>query len=116
MSILFLDKPKRAKSIADWKSIQADGCPPGTYTPNMSEKDMNRWKAKVIGGDDPRVEIRKSTSKKESHGKYCSSQVLLIVRPDSSVCFSSNGRAYLDATELFAAIKEAQELLRLKHT
>jgi hypothetical protein len=32
----------------------------GTYVPNMSDVDMNKWKAKHITGDDERIEIRKT--------------------------------------------------------
>lgn len=45
-----------------WMSLSADGAPPGVYTPNMSEADMKKWKAKLISGKYARVEIRKTTT------------------------------------------------------
>ena len=103
----------------------------GTYVPNMSVKNMRKWKAKKIGGNDPRIEIRKSIEgfdpiieknrvKRGWGGNKtktnCSAQILLIVRPDASVVMSANGRMAFDEKhwkELQEARQEAiQELLK----
>jgi hypothetical protein len=44
--ILTWEKPKQVMSKEAWKSIEADSCVPGTYTPNMSKADQLAWKAK----------------------------------------------------------------------
>ncbi len=101
MKLLNFEEPKKAMSTDDWKKISADGAPPGVYRPNMSREDMYKWKAKKIGGKDPRIEIRKSGN---------GSQMLLVVRNDT-VQFSSNGKIILETEELMAAIAEAKENL-----
>lgn len=62
MSILTWDKPKKAMPVDEWKSLSADGAPPGVYIPNMSEEDAERWRAKLVGTKrgNPQVEIRKA--------------------------------------------------------
>lgn len=62
MGILSWDKPTQVMSKEKWASISADGAPPGVYVPNMSRADQEKWKAKIIGGQYPRVEIRKTAS------------------------------------------------------
>lgn len=48
-------------STDEWKSISADGAPPGVYVPNMSDADAQTWRAKLTGvRTEPQVEIRKS--------------------------------------------------------
>jgi len=61
MGILSWDKPKKAMSTEQWKSISADGAPPGVYVPNMSREDDLKWKAKLTGQrrGSPQVEIRR---------------------------------------------------------
>lgn len=59
MTILSWDKPKQVLTKEEWQDISADSAPPGVYTPNMSEDDRLKWRAKLIKGHDPRVEIRK---------------------------------------------------------
>jgi hypothetical protein len=60
MGILEFIKPTKAVDIAEWKKISADGAPPGVYTPNMSDADRRRYKANIVGGECPRVEVRVS--------------------------------------------------------
>lgn len=63
MSILMWDKPEKKLSTEAWKSDAGfDGGPTGGYQPNMSNDDMQRWKAKLTGHTKgyPQVEIRKS--------------------------------------------------------
>lgn len=63
MTILVWDKPKKARSSEKHAEMfVADGAPPGTYVPNMSKNDMDKWKAKLVGKTKnvPQVEIRKT--------------------------------------------------------
>ena len=112
MAVLDFNKPKKVMSTEAWKSISADGAPPGVYTSNMSTTDMEKWKAKHIKGADPRVEIRKTMG----------SQVLIVVRIStgddvSDIKMSCNGPIYMtfeQAQELQTAIQEAKEILTSK--
>lgn len=102
--ILRWDKPKKKLTDEAWRSISADGAPPGVYTPNMSDEDARTWRAKKIGGKDPRVEIRVLKG----------SQMLVIVRPDC-VRISMNGPTLLEGVDwddFQSAIAEAREALR----
>ena len=125
--ILDFDKPKKARSTEEHNEIYSADCPAaGIYVPNMSDADMLKWKAKVIGGKDPRVEIRKSvrgvdpTLIREDnfsiYNGHCSAQVLIIVRPNK-VIMSSNGRMVFDGKvweELSKAVEEARKALKTK--
>jgi hypothetical protein len=90
------------------------------------KKDRLKWKAKQIGGKDPRIEIRKTVVGVDlalARNKYqaatyapghCSAQVLIIVR-ESGVVMSANGRmcwSNKEWLELNKAIAEAQILLK----
>lgn len=46
--------------VEKWKSISADGAPPGVFTSNMSDDDKLRWKARLVGSKsgDHEIEIR----------------------------------------------------------
>ena len=102
--VLKWDKPKKVMTDAEWQSVSADGAPPGVYVPNMSEQDRLAWKAKAIGGKDPRIEIRKSVR---------GAQVLIVVR-DESVRMSMNGTSQFSRdewAELNLAVAEATEYL-----
>jgi len=106
LTVLTWDKPKQVISVDEWKNICADGVPPGVYTPNMSEEDRKRWKAKLVGKttDDPRVEIR-----------VCHPcQILIVVRPDGVARMTMNGGAEFsiqDLADFQIAIHEALEKL-----
>lgn len=109
-SVLSWDEPKKSRPTEEHnETFVADGAPPGTYVPNMSEEDKEKWKAKQIGGKDPRIEIHKTAKGKargsEKQGPYA--QVKLVVRPDRSVRFSANGKAELDVLELIQSLDEA---------
>ena len=132
--ILDWNKPEKAMSIKEWKSISADGAPPGVYSPNMSEEDRLKWKAKSIVGKDTRVEIRKSFYFSKKSGSYkklgdkefptrnsYSNQMCIIVRLDDTyqpnVLISTNGKmamTFEDVRNLDLAIKEAVEHLKSK--
>jgi len=122
MAILSWDKPERAISVDAWKGLLADSAPPGVYMPNMSRKDMEKWKAKLCGHTkgQARVEIRKS---------WGGAQVLIIVsltgteypdkygkvgQKDVNVEISQNGRIYAafeEMEQLTQAVAEAKALL-----
>jgi hypothetical protein len=62
MGLLCFDKPKKAHSTEDHNIACSSDCGiPGTYVPNMSRKDLAKWKGKVVGTrrGKPQVEIRK---------------------------------------------------------
>lgn len=103
MSILVWDKPPKTKTTEEHNDYYiADSAPPGVYVPNMSVEWQKAWKAKKIGGTDPRVEIRKSTN---------GVQALIVVRRDGQVQMSMNGKATFDITELATVLSEALDYL-----
>ena len=122
--VLDWNKPEKIMSVEDWKSISADGCPAGVYTPNMSEEDKSKWKAKLIKGKNPRVEIRKTFQK--SNGKpypdninyYAQNLIVVSLNPevkDCNIIFSLNGKAgisFIEMQELQKAIDEAVAVLK----
>lgn len=74
----------------------------------MSSEDAGRWRAKKIGGSDPRVEVRRTIN---GLGSYA--QLVIIVRPET-VTMSMNGKAVMtlaESVELIAAIMEAKAAL-----
>ncbi len=117
-TILSWDKPAREMPIAKWQAISADGAPPGVYTPNMSVKDAAKWRAKLIRGADPRVEIRKTAAwangLRDQWVGY-NAQLCLVVRKTATkdgpqVLLSMNSKTALtlaEANEMHAAIAEA---------
>jgi hypothetical protein len=59
--VLCFDAPKKLRSAEKHNEMfQSDSGVAGTYVPNMSEADQNKWKAKHIMGEDERIEIRKT--------------------------------------------------------
>lgn len=123
--ILEWKKPPKKMSVEDWKSISADGAPPGVYVPNMPEEWKGKWKAKKVGGNDPRVEIRKTfdgigakgggyQGRDENHH----AQVLIVVR-DTGMVMSANSKMAMDFddyNQLQQAIIEAKWALGLLPT
>ncbi|MFA5207551.1 MAG: hypothetical protein WC428_02725 [Candidatus Paceibacterota bacterium] len=60
-NILSFEIPKKLRSADKHNEMfLSDSGIAGTYVPNMSNEDMNLWKAKHIKGDDERIEIRKT--------------------------------------------------------
>jgi len=103
MNVLNWEKPRRVMSRRQYESISADGAPPGVYTPNMSDADAATWRAKKIGGSDPRVEIRVLKG----------SQAVIVVRPHR-LRVSMNGPVELDDDgyeQLIQAIAEARHVI-----
>lgn len=126
MAILDFEKPKKIRSTeAHNKKYMSDAYVDGTYVPNMSKADTEKWKAKQIGGEDPRIEIRKSFSFNnglgwQEKGHFSAfAQVLISVRPDTNtdmpqVTMSANGKIPFTAqlyAEFEEAIKEARSIL-----
>jgi hypothetical protein len=123
MSVLSFDKPKKIRSSEEHnKKYVSDSGVDGTYVPNMSKEDTEKWKAKHIKGEDERIEIRKTFS----------SQLVIIVykRPreidwkpgnftewaknHKNIKISVNGPIHLywdDIIELLSAIEEAKDIL-----
>lgn len=125
MPILSFNVPKKLRSTEEHAAEHSsDTNISGTYVPNMSESDQLTWKAKKIGGEDPRIEIRKTVDGKEHrHRRPSYAQVLLIVRPDGSVVMSANGRMVFDTdsygtnlwNDLHQAVSEARECLGVRN-
>lgn len=109
--LLTWDKPEKTKTKEEWEAISADNAPHGVYTPNMSQEDSYKWRAKLISGDDLRIEIRKTASGKDAKGRDLYAQIVLILRPDGKLTFSANGTALLNIYELEIALAEAEKVL-----
>lgn len=63
--ILSWDKPGKVMSEQDRRdTFASDSGVPGTFVPNMSNADVARWKAKLVGhkSGHPQVEIRKDST------------------------------------------------------
>lgn len=121
MKILSFEKPKKLRSSKEHneKYMNESG---HAWIPNMSEKDMEKWRAKHITGKDERIEIRKT---------FSGTQVLIVVfknkrftkweedrvawsKNHNNVRISANGK--IDMTfdqydELKQAIEEAKQIL-----
>jgi hypothetical protein len=114
MAILSFDKPKKVLTDEQWQKISADGAPAGVYTPNMTDEDKQRWKAKLIKGKDARIEIRKCFM-----GLSYYAQVCIVVYKNSSedfadVVISTNGKigaSFSQIEEMHSAINEAKTIL-----
>lgn len=99
MKVLYWDEVKKARQTEEHNEYQADGAPPGTYRNNMSEEDEMRWRAKKIGGKDPRVEVRTSLP---------GANLVIVVRPDE-MKISANGPMYFNHVKWEQFIKAIQE-------
>jgi hypothetical protein len=128
MGVLDWNKPERAMPVEQWQAISADGAPPGVWTPNMSDQDRERWKAKLVGvrKGEPQVEIRKSTP---------GGQMVIIVglraytfkhySPDARGYANTQGKnlhishsgpaimTFADFEQLAQAVAEARQVLEL---
>jgi len=122
MAILSFETPKKLRPTEEHnKKYVSDSGIPGTYVPNMSPADMDRWKAKHIKGKDERVEIRKT---------FSSAQVVIIVYKDiressfdrengwkpghENVHISANGKiqmSFQEWNDLITAVQEAKDIL-----
>lgn len=125
LAILTFEKPKNVRGTEEHNEIYSLDCGvAGTYVPNMSDEDNGKWKAKYIGGEFARIEIRKHFDDyewKEKPSNYCqrpmgnySSQVCINVYPDGGVVMSMNSRTGFtsnDWNDLQQAIAEAKQCL-----
>jgi molecular chaperone DnaK (HSP70) len=125
LAILTFEKPKKVRSTEEHNDMYSSDCGvEGTYVPNMSDEDNEKWKAKYISGEYPRIEIRKCFNDyewKEKPPGYCrrpsgnySSQVCINVYTDGGVVMSMNSRsgfASKDWNDLQQAVTEAKQWL-----
>ena len=109
MTLLNWEVPKRARPTKDHNTrYQSDSGVAGTYVPNMSKEDVYRWKAKLIRGGEPRVEIRTGRA---------GALVLLVVRNQAGhphVTMSANGKmewTSRDWSDMYKAVAEAYSAL-----
>lgn len=109
MSLLSWTRPARElPREAHIAKYQSDTGILGTFVPNMSLEDRERWKAKYVGGEDPRVEVRKTQH---------STQLLLVVRRGGILTLTTNGKIEGDLdliTNLLTAVQEADERLQVE--
>jgi hypothetical protein len=125
--IITFDKPKKIRNTEVHNRMHtSDSGIAGTYVPNMSEADMNKWRAKHIKGDDERIEIRKTINgvqvlivvfKKPRHVKWNYNNQDEWRKRHENIKISMNGT--LDMTdeeykELRAAIEDAQVIFTMK--
>lgn len=113
------EKPKQLRSYTEHNEIySSDTEINGTYVPNMSAEDMNKYKAKHIKGKDERIEIKKT---------FGSTQVVAVVYKNTvdsdwrnnveghqNVRISANSKIHMsfdDWAEFIAAIEEAKQLI-----
>lgn len=124
-TILSFDEPKKAMTTeAHNKEYMSDCGVPGTFVPNMSKEDMEKWKAKYVELGDTRIEIRKTMN---------GVQLLIIVykyprvvdrydyknrdewnKRHNSVVISMNGKLDMSWSDYYTmgqAIKEARDIL-----
>lgn len=123
MSLIDFNKPKKVRSTEEHNQMHSsDSGVAGTYVPNMSEADRNKWRGIHIKGTDERIEIRRTIG---------GSQVLIVVYKNvrftdwrvnqkewynnhNNVRISMNGKldmTFEDYEEFTKVIEEAKEIL-----
>jgi hypothetical protein len=123
-NVLSFDKPKKIRSTEKHNEMfQSDSGIAGTYVPNMSKEDMDKWKAKHITGEDERVEIRKTIEgvqlviivyKKARPAKWDYKKQDEWNKRHQDVRISMNGKLDLkwdDFWDMQDAVKEALEIM-----
>lgn len=123
MSLIDFNKPQKVRTTEVHNQMHSsDSGVAGTYVPNMSEADKNKWRGIHIKGTDERIEIRKTIG---------GTQLLVIIyknvrftdwrtnrdewtKSHNNVRMSMNGK--LDMTfdeydEMVKVIDEAKEIL-----
>lgn len=123
MGILTFVAPSKVMSKADWKSISADGAPPGVYTPNMTKEAMLLWKAKHYnaGKENARIEISKTFYWNNglsypNHEGYSAQCKIVVQKKEPRVIMSTNGKIAMGSQELVEfqlAIQEALQHLNV---
>lgn len=123
MRLIDFNKPKKVRSTEEHNQLySSDSGVAGTYVPNMSEVDRNKWRGIHVKGIDERIEIRKTIG---------GSQVLIVVyknvrfthwsvdkkewyKNHNNVRISMNGKldmTFKDYEEFTKVIEEAKEIL-----
>jgi len=103
------NKPKKIRSTEEHNAIySSDSEVAGTYVPNMSDEDMESWKGKSIGGNDRRIELRKTFRVATYYA-----QVLIVIRPGDdeetpNILMSTNGKIAM-TFEMWEELKEVIE-------
>lgn len=125
---MILDFNKAKKIMSEKERVEkytSDGGVPGTYVPNMSNEDMQKWKGKYIKGKDERVEIRKTISgtqivvivykdQRYDEKKHIASDETYMSLVHKNVHISANGKIMLsfeEYQELQQVIEEAISIL-----
>lgn len=110
MGILMWDTPEKVMSIESWKSISADGAPPGVYTPNMSRGDALSWKAKIVLPRTVRCwDCQRPHSTSTTEGRSWGSYVdPLEGIPHCAKCRASPYRPLTDRVEIRKSVQGAQ--------
>ena len=122
--ILSFEQPKKLRdSKTHNEMFMSDSGVDGTYVPNMSKEDRERWKGKHITGENERIEIKKTID---------GVQLVIIIRKNKPVKYtwenkeydkqnnikiSMNGSLWMtfeQQKEMVQVIEEAKELLGLK--
>lgn len=123
-NLLCFDKPKKVRSTEKHnKMFQSDSGIAGTYVPNMSKNDTEKWKGKHIKGDDERIEIRKTINgvniviivyKHPNPVKWNGDNMVNWYNRHHDIKMSMNGKLdmkYNDWYDMVEAIREATEIL-----
>ena len=123
-SVLDFEKPKKVRTTEEHNEMfSSDSGVAGTYVPNMSKEDMNKWKAKHITGEEERVEIRKTIEgvqlviivyKKARPVKWNYKKQDEWNKRHQDVRMSMNGKLDLtwdDFWDMQEAVKEALEIM-----
>jgi hypothetical protein len=91
------EKPNKLRPTEEHNNMfSSDSGIAGTYVPNMSREDMLKWKGKkIIGGKNPRLEIRKTFPRSGAN-------VLIIVSLSNAPMFtiSTNGKIQMSFEEM----------------
>jgi len=123
-NVLDFEKSKKVRTTEEHNEMfSSDSGVAGTYVPNMSKEDMNKWKAKHITGEEERVEIRKTIEgvqlviivyKKARPVKWNYKKQDEWNKRHQDVRMSMNGKLDLtwdDFWDMQEAVKEALEIM-----
>ena len=122
--LLCFDKPKKIRSTEEHNEMhQSDSGIAGTYVPNMTNEDKEKWKAKHIKGDNERIEIRKTINgvniviivyKRPNPVKWNGNNMENWHNRHQDMKMSMNGKldmTFNDWYDLYEAVREAIEIL-----
>lgn len=127
--ILSFAKPKKVMSSEDYASISADSAPPGVYSGNMSQADLLRWKAKLVGSRSGNHQIEIRTTEPAANLVVIVNGAMPNVEKRKtwlqretepfSIKLSANGPTFYDPNlwgRLMEAVREARQVLDLLDT